>query len=94
MSLEKITESQLRASIEAWLSSNVNLSESPRSEVIDQLTPIMTNMLREYGFKILNNHDFDYIKNALNGVKLNKNIKKVLDEYNKSIEDIMGDKNE
>ena len=92
MNSTQLAMDQLKAYIEVWLSSHLNNSGKKREEVIAQLTPIISTLLKSYGFKILTDQDFVFIKKALDDVKMDKNMKKVLVEYNTSIIEIMENK--
>tara|TARA_B100000131_G_scaffold304330_1_gene329232 strand:- start:412 stop:690 length:279 start_codon:yes stop_codon:yes gene_type:complete len=81
--------SQLKAYIEFWLSSNLNQAQESREQTIEKLTPMIISLLRNYGFKLFSNNDFNQVKQALKSVKMDKNMKSVLNEYNKSIEKLM-----
>ena len=83
---------QLKSYIEFWLSTNLNKSKESREETFKRLTPILVDLLKTYGFKLFSDADFAHVKTALSSVKMDKNMKKVLLEYNKSIEELMENK--
>ncbi len=88
----KASLEQLRAYIECVLSSNMNMSKKSRQESINELTPHIVDILKEYGFLLMSIDEFNHIKKALDKIDMDKNMKKVLKEYNSSIEELMNNK--
>ena len=88
----KASLEQLRAYIEYVLSSNMNMSKKSRQESINELTHHIVDILKEYGFSLMSIDEFNHIKKALDKIDMDKNMKKVLKEYNSSIEELMNNK--
>ena len=92
MNLQEMTTDNLRAFIEAWLSAHMQADSIDRDDIMAKLTPTICAILKGYGFKILSDQDFAFIQKALDDIKMDKNMKKVLLDYNKSIIEMMEDK--
>ena len=74
MNLESITTDKLRAVLQEWLSAHMRNDGSTRTDIINRLTPIICDILREHGFKVLSDQDFNFVKKALDNIKIDKNM--------------------
>ena len=82
--------SALIAMMNQYISSATADGKVTKDQAVNEfLIPTLANHLKKHKGKLLTNDDFTSIKEAINKTKVSKTVKKVLEDYNASIENIM-----